>query len=154
MGRAGSSSRNCRQRRKPTVEDSLSVSVSEFHGRFFEGADGALSWSQADGGTSSAGWFISWACGPTLTLHYCWQDHEGVRIPIRLQMTPMRFGGQRWWFTCPLVVNGVACGRRVGKLHLAPGAKYFGCRTCHGLTYRSCQEAHAEERRIAASGLA
>jgi hypothetical protein len=28
----------------------------------------------------------------------------------------------------------------VGKLYLPPGARYFGCRRCHELTYRSCQE--------------
>ena len=28
----------------------------------------------------------------------------------------------------------------MGKLYLPPGARYFGCRRCHELTYRSCQE--------------
>ena len=32
------------------------------------------------------------------------------------------------------------CGRRVGKLYLAPSGHYFGCRHCHELTYRSAQE--------------
>ena len=68
---------------------------------------------------------------------------------MRLQTTPAQFGGQRWWFTCPLIVDGMACNRRAGKLFLPPGAKYFGCRTCHGLTYRSCQEAHQTERLFA-----
>ena len=44
------------------------------------------------------------------------------------------FGGERWWFTCPLKVNDVNCNRRVGKLYLPPGANYFGCRSCHELT--------------------
>jgi hypothetical protein len=30
--------------------------------------------------------------------------------------------------------------RRVGKLYLPPGERYFGCRCCHRLTYRSVQE--------------
>ena len=79
-------------------------------------------------------------------MHYSQGDSEDVRIPVSLQSTPTQFGGRRWWFTCPLVVNGVPCGRRVGKLYLPPKARYFGCRTCHGLTYRSCQEAHSAER--------
>jgi hypothetical protein len=48
----------------------------------------------------------------------------------------------RWWFVCPLILGGVPCGRRVGKLHLPPQGRYFGCRRCHGLTYASCRESH------------
>ena len=59
---------------------------------------------------------------------------------IKLQTTPCHFGGERWWFICPLVKNDQACNRRVGKLYLPPGGRYFGCRHCHDLTYRSSQE--------------
>jgi hypothetical protein len=69
---------------------------------------------------------------------------------VRLQTTPTQFGGERWWFTCPLFVNGMPCNRRAGKPFLPPGARYFGCRKCHGLTYRSSQEAHQTERLFAA----
>ena len=64
---------------------------------------------------------MTWGDGPTITLHYRWRDSEDVRIPVRLQTTPTQFGGERWWFTCPLIVNGVACNRRAGKLYLPPG---------------------------------
>ena len=33
-------------------------------------------------------------------------------------------------------------GRRAGKLYLPSVARYFGCRRCYDLTYRSCQESH------------
>jgi hypothetical protein len=65
---------------------------------------------------------------------------------------PTQFGGKRWWFICPLIVHGIACNRRAGKLYLPPGARYFGCRKCHDLTYRSRQEAHQAERFIARLG--
>lgn len=52
--------------------------------------------------------------------------------------------GRRWWFVCPLAANGVACTRRVHTLYLR-GA-WFGCRTCHGLTYTSCNESHQFDR--------
>ena len=74
------------------------------------------------------------------------RDEEDIRIPIRLQATRPGFGGRRWWLTCPLMVAGIACNRRIGKLYLPPGARYFGCRQCHDLTYRSSQEAHQTER--------
>jgi len=60
---------------------------------------------------------------------------------IELVTTSCNFGGERYWFICPLIVNGFPCRNRVGKLYLPPGATYFGCRQCHNLTYR-CQKEH------------
>ena len=132
---------------KSTVEQSLSVSVQAFRGRLQPLSAGTFTWTWASGAQSSIGYYVTEGDGgPTLVLHYRWRESEDVRIPVRLQTTPMQFGGQRWWFTCPLIAGNVACGRRVGKLYLAPGSRYFGCRTCHRLTYRSCQKAHSEER--------
>ena len=56
---------------------------------------------------------------------------------VRLVTTPCHFGGVRWWFLCPLITNGVSCGRRVGTLYCPPGATYYGCRHCYNLTYES-----------------
>lgn len=59
---------------------------------------------------------------------------------ILLDRTACHYGGVRWWFICPLSVNGRFCGRRVGKLYFAPKGLYFGCRHCYDLTYKSSQE--------------
>jgi hypothetical protein len=67
-------------------------------------------------------------------------ETESPDYHVPLVTTCPHFGGLRWWFLCPLSANEVPCGRRVGKLYLPPGARYFGCRHCHRLTYRSCQE--------------
>ena len=67
---------------------------------------------------------------------------EQLDYRIALMTTVPRFGGLRWWFICPLVLNGRSCQRRVGKLYLPPFGRYFGCRHCHELTYTSCQESH------------
>jgi hypothetical protein len=90
-----------------------------------------------------------YAAQPRLTLRYhCLAgngiDTAQVNTVIRLVTTQPPLGGLRWWFTCPLMVNGVPCGRRVRKLHRR--ARYFGCRICHDLTYRSCQTAHQSVR--------
>ena len=78
-----------------------------------------------------------------MRLHYTFVDsQEQVDYKIGLQVTRPNFGGFRWWFTCPLVVDGKSCNRRVGKLYLPPGGNYFGCRKCYDLTYTSCQESH------------
>lgn len=58
---------------------------------------------------------------------------------INLTTTPCYFGGVRYWFICPLSVNGVYCGRRTGSLYLASG-NYFGCRHCYDLSYESRNE--------------
>jgi hypothetical protein len=150
MGGMGSGNWYRWQERKSTVEESPGVAMRDFRGRIFQGAAGTLHWTNSrSGNKSSVGYFLTWGDVPTITIHYRWRDSEDVRIPVRLQTTPTQFGGERWWFTCPLIVNGMACNRRVGKLYLPPGARYFGCRKCHGLTYRSCQEAHQTERLFA-----
>ncbi|MBD3170816.1 MAG: hypothetical protein GF307_15170 [candidate division Zixibacteria bacterium] len=68
-------------------------------------------------------------------VHY---DYE-----IQLTRTQCYLGGYRYWFVCPLTVDGKYCGRRSRILYLPPGLpanmKYFGCRNCHRLTYRTRQ---------------
>jgi hypothetical protein len=63
---------------------------------------------------------------------------EKIGYKTKLETTRPYFGGLRWWFTCPIV----NCYRRVAKLHLPPGGKYYACRHCYDLTYTSCQESH------------
>ena len=78
---------------------------------------------------------------PFLLLYYHLTDllgnqSEDICASIPLQTTRPHFGGLRFWFTCPLTVGGIVCNRRVGKLYLPPGARFFGCRHCHRLVYR------------------
>jgi len=40
------------------------------------------------------------------------------------------------------------CGRRVAKLYLPRGARYFGCRHCYDLTYLSCQRSDKRVSRL------
>ena len=77
---------------------------------------------------------------PWVRLRYTFtEQHAEMDYRIRLQTTQPRWGGLRWWFTCHLLINGTVCRRRVGKLYLPPGKRYFACRHCHALTYMSCQ---------------
>lgn len=139
-----------RRGKKATVEESLTLSIGDFRGRLFPQSDGIFTWSWESGRQSRIGYSVSWDnVSPIVTLQYRWDDREDVRIPVRVQSTPTHFSGCRRWFTCPLIVDGVACNRRVAKLHLPPSSPYFGCRNCHELTYRSSQEAHQAERAAA-----
>ena len=63
---------------------------------------------------------------------------EHLVYKVGLETTPLHYGGEMWWFTCP--ADG--CGRRVRILYQPPGGLYFACRHCYDLTYRSCQESH------------
>jgi hypothetical protein len=67
-------------------------------------------------------------------------DKSSINYRVELATTRPHFGGLRWWFLCPLLVNGRGCGRRVAKLYLPSGGRYFGCRHCYDLTYKSVQE--------------
>jgi hypothetical protein len=141
------------QGKKDTVEDSLVVAMKHLRNRLFVGEAGTLTWTWASGRKSSIGYYVTGSADwPSVHLHYRRRDEEDVNILVRLEATPTQFGGRRWWFICPLIVRGIACNRRAGKLYLPPGAKYFGCRKCHNLTYRSCQEAHQSERLLGRLG--
>jgi hypothetical protein len=138
-----------RSSKKTTVEACLSLDANRWtrEGILRAGVHlaGSWRWVYHSGQECSIGYEVlardmEW---PLLRLDYA-RTAEGRQEPVdyhvRLETTRPTFGGLRWWFICPLVVGGIPCGRRVGKLYLPPGGRYFGCRRCHSLTYTSCQE--------------
>ncbi len=75
-----------------------------------------------------------------LRIHYTQTDRDtgekkDFDYKIPLTTTPCRYGGKRYWFTCPWSKGGVYCGRRVGTLY--KDGDYFACRHCYELTYSS-----------------
>lgn len=90
---------------------------------------------------------------PLLGLSYAvgvrWNPEHRVEQAVHLQTTRPNFGGVRWWFSCPRTVDGEECGRRVGKLYLPPGGRYFACRQCLDLTHESCQKSRSHDRLFA-----
>jgi hypothetical protein len=65
----------------------------------------------------------------------CVAEWEDAQEPVELDWTPCNFRGERPWFLCLGLVNGVRCGRRVAILY-GPG-RYFLCRHCYDLVYES-----------------
>jgi hypothetical protein len=65
-------------------------------------------------------------------------DWEAVTQSVNISHVDCNFGGQRPFYICPGVVNGLHCGRRVGKLFA--GGRYFLCRHCYGIAYGSQTE--------------
>jgi hypothetical protein len=115
---------------------------------------GALHWTDAHTGEERAS--LGYEVNATMTglppyvrLHYSLtRSGENLDYKVLLGTTRPRFGGLRWWFICPLIANGRKCGRRVGKLYLPPGGKYYGCRHCYDLTYRSAQASNSRLTRL------
>jgi hypothetical protein len=115
---------------------------------------GSFEWRRGGAEKSSSVnyWLTVRTSAGTLRLMYSLKSlNADLDYTIRLETTPCHLGGVRWWFRCPLSRNGVACDRRVRKLYLS--GKYFGCRHCHDLVYRSSQESDSRVYALARAGL-
>ena len=66
--------------------------------------------------------------------------NEPIEHIVLIDMIYTKTGRRLWWFLCPIQSFGNdPCLRKAKKLYLPPGAKYFGCRDCYSLSYRSRQ---------------
>ncbi len=54
---------------------------------------------------------------------------ELLNQDIGITYTKCNFGGQRFWFVCPM------CNGRIGVLYKNPISEAILCRKCHGLSY-------------------
>jgi hypothetical protein len=150
MGGFGSGEYARKRPRKRVVEESLVLDVRRVRSLFDRDSAGTLTWVLPKEGNrmvAKVAYSFTTSEPPTLTLLYRWRDKEAVKLQIYPQTTRTQFGGRRWWFTCPW------CANRVGKLYLVPGDKYFHCRQCHNLSYRSAQQAHRADRVLARLGV-
>jgi hypothetical protein len=133
--------------KKATVEGSLVLTASALVRKkaLVPGAQTAGSW----------GWTYEGEDGPHATILYeadlrdtdnAWlrlhyrANGEAVDYKVQLVTTKPNYGGRRWWFICPIVRRDGGPPRRVAKLYLPSGSKYFGSREAYALTYTSCQE--------------
>lgn len=136
----------CRLGTKMTVEECLNFSVSAIKDDLYHGGSGGLRWGRHRKKLLKMLYFVS-ADEERLKLVLNYHRRgKTIWMPVGLEDTTTNFGGKRWWFTCPLQRFGLPCNRRCGKLYLPRGARYFGCRKCYDLTYRSSQEAHKFDR--------
>jgi hypothetical protein len=140
MGGYGSGRRSTR---KLTVEECCALDVSLFASPLVWHASGYVWWkNQAGEITRSVGYSSEHRVNGSVAMRllYTVGDDERQRQieePILFSGTKPFFGGTRWWFVCPLAINGKPCERRVRKLYLPLGGAYFGCRACYSLTYES-----------------
>ena len=65
------------------------------------------------------------------------EDWVKIKQRYPIVTSPCNYGYYRYWFKCSVFKNRVYCGRRVAKLYLGGGNKYFACRHCYELSYNS-----------------
>lgn len=102
---------------------------------------GTITWTSGrwDESKSSVGITVS-TIDNFLRIYYTQTDNnsgEKNRFDYKIPLTTTycNYGGERYWFTCPMSKNGSYCGKRVGVLY--KDGDYFACRHCYNLTYAS-----------------
>ena len=124
--------------KKRVVEDCIKLSVVDLHAKdifSMRFKECWISWI-SDDVNHKVYFSIEESPGQAMALRF---SQPSIRCLIQVTSTRTPFGGRRFWFRCPVVNNGVRCGRRTACLYLPPGESIFGCRFCHDLTYTSCQ---------------
>lgn len=141
--------------RKNRVDEVRSIDILDLQRKevFSKGAawSWTSSWSRKGEVIASISYRVeSGENGPSgLRFMYAITDNEtgkkkDYNYIIPVVSTRCNYGGERWWFICPLIVDGRSCRRRCRIVYMPPGAEYFGCRECHRLTYESRQR-HREK---------
>jgi hypothetical protein len=126
---------------RDTVEACRSIDVNKQHREGCLRPGWAGGWQWARDGEKVASINIQFE---TDRLHLSYRvrigggEWEDIAETVRIVRVSCRLGGARPYFICPGVVNGIACGRRVAKLH-GPG-RYFLCRHCYRLAHASQRE--------------
>jgi hypothetical protein len=152
MGGLGS---GWQKRRKPAADGCHAIDTADLRRWNLlvpgtAGRSGSFTWRRGDekDPAASVGYVLTVGdrAGTLRLLYSVGEPQVSLSYSVQLVTTGCHLGGVRWWFVCPLSVDGVACGRRVRKLYLH--GKYFGCRRCHGLSYQSSQES---DRRVYAA---
>lgn len=133
---------------KVVAEDCLRLSIYDLRhwGYFAQRLSGTVSWSRQGKTFYTVCLYIRWrnATGNLyMQLKYAHTDrktgeYQTFDYQVDLDITDCNYGNYRYWFRCPLITNGIKCGRRVGVLYQRSG--YFGCRQCHNLSYASRNE--------------
>ena len=106
---------------------------------------GTLHWTSGiTGRKDTIGYELNMNARPYIRLTYTTTTRTGEKIDsdyrISLTTTGCYLGGERYWFLCP------GCVRRAGILYQTSQSTTFICRKCNNLTYKSCNESHANSR--------
>jgi len=124
--------------KKATVEDCLSIDANDLvHMKLMKSGRryNTFSWTSRYTGQKVGS---CWVRVTIMDEAYAEFGYNQRVVKVLLSGYTPGFGGCRYFFHCPV------CGRRMRTLHFKHGE--IACRTCHDLTYRSCQEGHEFDR--------
>lgn len=148
MGGPGSGRKRSKDR-KLVVENSLTIDLRTLIEQGLlerDHSQGSISWSS--GGSVIYHLEIHTTDSYLLNLEYRRHlngtQHE-LDYSILIEPLTNRYAKYGHIFNCPLTTGGVKCSHHSSKLYLPSGSLYFGCRHCHNLTYRFCQEYHRHD---------
>lgn len=101
---------------------------------------GGIKWTRGEWENSVNFWVVTKNEGGYVELSYTvtnhWTDEKlDIKHKVPLITTPCNYGGKRYWFRCPLIKNGIYCGRRVGVIYSVDN--WFGCRYCADIAYQA-----------------
>lgn len=129
---------------KTTVEECRSIDIVRWARDGLTGPGTIRSgvWEWRDSRTGEVASSVAYSIDmtdPHVRLQYT-LTRTGERLDYRVELvsTSPHYGGLRWWFICPASVGGRTCERRARKLYIA--GKYYACRQCCQLSYRSQRE--------------
>lgn len=134
--------------RKQTVDETLRLSMSEVRDQIFPNSHGRLVWDDGERDIVVASFTVTMHRRRLFNISFSCLGTATLRQTIELSFSPTNFGGQRLWFMCPGEAGEKSCSRRTDFLYLLPDARFFACRQCHRLTYRSSQTSHWKNRLI------
>jgi hypothetical protein len=149
MGCMGSGSWSRHYASKGTVESRNSVSVHYLkkQGCLHEGNNGTLSWSRGDEPCGSIGYHVK-ANG----IQFSYRSRaselaewENVELFIQFDCTACNYGKQRTWLLC------LQCDKRVAIVYSE--GKYFHCRKCCQLNYRTQHENYFDRQQTKAENI-
>ncbi|MEE9338710.1 MAG: hypothetical protein V3U87_11580 [Methylococcaceae bacterium] len=114
--------------------DTVDIRYLKKQGALFNGNNGSLTWSINGKQVSAINYQVR---EKGITLIYKnhsanLEEWHSVNQFVPFDYTPCNYGGKRTWLLC------TGCNRRVACIYAA--GRYFLCRHCYGLNYRSQHE--------------
>jgi hypothetical protein len=122
---------------KRIVESTLSLNILwlKRKGLLIPGLNITLSWSRGDIIITN---IETTVYENYLLLIYTFKKTKDVKQKIYFDWTPCYYGSERVWFRCPF------CDRRCAIIYFHE--KYFACRICCNLTYKTSNETYSDRK--------
>ena len=128
--------------RKRLVEESFALPVAKVREALaarLPGRPALVRAQRRGGGADEMELRLTMRASGAVRVAYRLRDRD-LAYSIALRSVAQHFGGERWFFECPMLTReGKPCRRRVRTVYLPQGERYLGCQRCHNLSWESVQ---------------